>query len=132
PAVARSQSGDRDARTGRRIRGRCRYRNRRMMLAKGGVNKTMLSEERDGATAVLIMDYPERRNALGVAMRQALLDALERIESDRDIRAVVITGAGGNFSSGGDISGMDAADLEAGRQRFRLTHRLVRLMIKSS
>ena len=92
----------------------------------------MLREERDGATAVLIMDYPERRNALGVAMRQALLDALERIESDRDIRAVVITGAGGNFSSGGDISGMDAADLEAGRQRFRLTHRLVRLMIKSS
>jgi enoyl-CoA hydratase/carnithine racemase len=92
----------------------------------------MLREERDGATAVLTMDYPERRNALGVSMRQALLNALERIEGDRDIRAAVITGAGGNFSSGGDISDMDAADLEAGRQRFRLTHRLVRLMIKSS
>ena len=77
----------------------------------------MLREDRDGATAVLTMDYPERRNALGVAMRQVLLDALSGSKSDPDIRAVVITGAGGNFSAGGDISGMNVTDLEAGRER---------------
>jgi enoyl-CoA hydratase/carnithine racemase len=92
----------------------------------------MLREERDGATVILTMDFPERRNALGVPMRQALVDALERIEGDRAVRAVVVTGTGGHFSAGGDISGMDANDLAAGRERFRLTHRLVRLMVKSA
>ncbi len=92
----------------------------------------MLTESRDGATAVLTLDYPERRNALAMPMRQRLVDALEAIEADRALRAIVITGAGGTFSAGGDISGMDVADLAAGRERFRLTHRLVRLLIKGS
>ena len=91
----------------------------------------MLRESRDGLTAILTLDYPERRNALAIPMRQQLVDALERIEADSTLRAVVITGAGGTFCAGGDISGMDAADLAAGRERFRLTHRLVRLLIKS-
>lgn len=92
----------------------------------------MMTETRDGATAILTLDYPERRNALAMPMRQRLVDALEAIEADRALRAIVITGAGGTFSAGGDISGMDVADLAAGRERFRLTHRLVRLLIKGS
>lgn len=92
----------------------------------------MMTETRDGATAILTLDYPERRNALAMPMRQRLVDALEAIEADRAMRAIVITGAGGTFSAGGDISGMDVADLAAGRERFRLTHRLVRLLIKGS
>lgn len=92
----------------------------------------MLTEARDGATAILTLDYPERRNALAMPMRQRLVDALEAIEADRELRAIVITGAGGTFSAGGDISGMNVTDLAAGRERFRLTHRLVRLLIKGS
>ena len=92
----------------------------------------MLSETREGATAILTLNYPERRNALAVPMRKCLVDALEAIEADRALRAIVITGAGGTFSAGGDISGMDVADLAAGRERFRLTHHLVRLLIKGS
>lgn len=92
----------------------------------------MLREERHGAAVVLTLDYTERRNALAMEMRKRLADALERIEADRDARAIVITGAGGNFSAGGDISGMDVRDLAGGRERFRLTHRLVRLLIKGS
>ena len=65
----------------------------------------MLSETREGATAVLTLDYPERRNALAMPMRQRLVDALEGMEADRALRAIVITGAGGVFSAGGDISG---------------------------
>lgn len=91
----------------------------------------MLTQERDGATAVLTLDYPARRNALAMPMRQALIDAFESMEGDPAIRAVVITGAGGTFCAGGDISGMDATDLLAGRERFRTTHKLVRLLIKS-
>ncbi|MDE2197417.1 MAG: enoyl-CoA hydratase/isomerase family protein [Rhodospirillales bacterium] len=92
----------------------------------------MLQERREGATAILTLDYPARRNALAVPMRAELVDAMERIEADPAIRAVVLTGAGGVFSAGGDISGMQVADFAAGRERFRLTHRLVRLFIESS
>ena len=92
----------------------------------------MLREDRDGLTAVLTLDYPERRNALAIPMRRALAEAMERIEADPALRAVVITGAGGTFCAGGDISGMDVADLAAGRERFRLTHRLVRALVKSA
>ncbi|HEY0206289.1 MAG TPA: enoyl-CoA hydratase/isomerase family protein, partial [Acetobacteraceae bacterium] len=92
----------------------------------------MLTEHRDGLTAVLTLDYPERRNALAIPMRRALVEALERIEADPALRAIVITGAGGTFCAGGDISGMDVADLAAGRERFRLTHQLVRLLVKGS
>ncbi len=92
----------------------------------------MLTQSQDGATALLTLDYPARRNALAMPMRVALADALDRIESDPSIRAVVLTGAGGTFSAGGDISTMDAATLAAGRERFRATHRLVRLMVKNA
>lgn len=94
--------------------------------------RALLRETRDGATAILTLDYPERRNALAVPMRRQLADALDRIEADRAIRAVVLTGAGPHFCAGGDISGMYVPDVAAGRERFRLTHRLVRLMIKGS
>ena len=92
----------------------------------------MLIETTDGPTAILTLNHPARRNALAMPMRRAVIDAMERIEADPAIRAVVITGAEGNFSAGGDISTMDAADLAAGRERFRVTHRMVRLLIKSS
>ncbi len=91
----------------------------------------MLTQERDGGVAILTLDYPARRNALAMPMRMALIDAFEAMESDPAVRAVVITGSGGTFSAGGDISGMDMPDLQAGRERFRTTHRLVRLLIKS-
>ena len=92
----------------------------------------ILLETREDATAVLTLNHPARRNALGVPLRAALVEALERLESDASVRAIVLTGADGNFSSGGDIGGMDSTDLAAGRERFRLTHRLVRMMVKSS
>jgi enoyl-CoA hydratase/carnithine racemase len=65
-------------------------------------------------------------------MRGELIEAVDRLEADAEVRAVVITGADGNFSAGGDISGMDVTDFATGRERFRLSHRLVRLIVESS
>lgn len=93
---------------------------------------SMLREHRDGAVVVLTMDQPARRNALAMAMREEFVAAMNRIEGDPAIRAVVLTGAGGTFSAGGDISGMNVTDLAGGRERFRCTHAMVRLMIKAS
>ncbi len=89
----------------------------------------VLCESREGATAILTLDQPARRNALSVAMRRALIDAFERIESDRTVSAVVVTGAENTFCSGGDLSDMEVPDIAAGRERFRITHRLVRLIL---
>lgn len=92
----------------------------------------MLTEHRDGATVILTLDYPARRNALAMPMREAVVAAMGRIEGDAAVRAVVLTGAGGTFSAGGDISGMNVADMAAGRERFRSTHQMVRMLVKSS
>lgn len=87
--------------------------------------------DRDGPVAVLTMNLPERRNALSVPMRAAFVEALEELEADRSVRAAVITGAAGTFCSGGDLAGMEVADLAAARERMRRTHAMVRLMVHS-
>ena len=89
-------------------------------------------QERDGSTLVLTLNYPQRRNALSMPIREALTDAFERAEADRDLRAIVLTGAGGTFCAGGDISGMNVTSLAQGRERFRVTHALVKLMVHAS
>ena len=92
----------------------------------------MLREHQDGAVAVLTMDNPARRNALAGPIRLGLGTALERIQADPAVRAIVLTGAGGTFSSGGDISGMDVPDLSIGRERFRVMHQVVRLLARGA
>ena len=82
----------------------------------------MLTEERDGTTIVLTLNNPQRRNALAMPLREGLIAAFERIEADRAIRAVVLTGAGGTFCAGGDITAMNVKNLADGLERFRITH----------
>jgi len=86
-------------------------------------------EHRDAAVLTLTMDYPARRNALAMPLRSQLHDILEAAQGDEALRAIVLTGAGGTFCSGGDISGMDVRDAEQGRERMRRTHRLIRHMV---
>jgi len=49
------------------------------------------------------LDRPEKRNALTVAGRLALRDAVVHADRDPQVGVVVVTGAGGHFCSGGDI-----------------------------
>ena len=77
----------------------------------------------------LTLDYPERRNALAVPLRDQMHEILEAAQGDTEIRAIVLTGAGGIFCSGGDISGMNVTDAETGLERMRRTHRIIRLMV---
>lgn len=74
----------------------------------------VLLEARDGATQVLTLNYTARRNALSMPLRAALTEAVNRAEADPGIRVIVLTGAGGHFCAGGDISGMNVEDLAAG------------------
>ena len=55
----------------------------------------------------LTMNEPERRNPLtGNTAVPEFLAAIERIHDDRNVRAVILTGAGTAFSSGGDVRNM--------------------------
>ena len=64
-----------------------------------------LREDQRGAARWLILDRPERRNALSPALLSALLEALARADADPGIRAVCIAGAGDEaFCSGMDLA----------------------------
>ncbi len=91
-----------------------------------------LLTERDGGVLILTMDQPARRNALAMPIRVALIEALRAAQGDKTVRSVVLTGAAGHFCSGGDISGRDVSTALDGRERMRLSHELVRLMVLGS
>ena len=59
--------------------------------------------EIDGSTATLTLDRPEALNALTIPLKEALLAAFEEIAARRDVRAVILTGAGRAFCAGQDL-----------------------------
>jgi enoyl-CoA hydratase/carnithine racemase len=65
---------------------------------------TDLLVERQEAHTVLFLNRPEKRNALSVALRDAISDALDEIARDETMKCVVITGNGPVFSAGFDLS----------------------------
>jgi enoyl-CoA hydratase len=60
--------------------------------------------ERSGAVATLTLSRPQRLNAINKQMLLELQHALDTVEGDPELRALVVNGAGGNFSSGFDLS----------------------------
>ena len=65
----------------------------------------ILVSEGEGITTITL-NRPDRLNAFIGHMRRDLAEALEHAGSDRNVRVVIITGAGRAFCSGGDISFM--------------------------
>ena len=67
-----------------------------------------------GMTLWITFSRPERRNAMSLAMVDALQDAFAAVAApNAGVRAVVLRGAGGNFGAGGDVSDMAGAADEA-------------------
>ncbi|MBV9234836.1 MAG: p-hydroxycinnamoyl CoA hydratase/lyase [Xanthobacteraceae bacterium] len=64
--------------------------------------KNVKVEIRDGI-AWVILNRPEKRNAMSPKLHFEMDDALERLEFDDEAKVIVITGAGGNFSAGQDL-----------------------------
>ena len=59
--------------------------------------------ERRGAVQVITINRPEARNALNAAVAQGVAAAVDELDEDDTLRAAVLTGAGGTFSSGMDL-----------------------------
>jgi len=61
------------------------------------------SADADGRVATIKLDRPEKKNPLTFESYAELRDLFRDLAFASDVRAVVITGAGGNFCSGGDV-----------------------------
>jgi enoyl-CoA hydratase/carnithine racemase len=73
--------------------------------------------------ATLTLDYPARKNALNGVMRREIGDVIHQLRQDTSVRALILTGAGTDFCSGGDISSMQGEFTAAqGRQRLNNIH----------
>jgi enoyl-CoA hydratase len=69
------------------------------------MSESTVTVERLGAVCLLTVNRPEKRNALNNATRRAFIGALEACRADRDVRVVVLTGAGDKaFVAGADIT----------------------------
>jgi enoyl-CoA hydratase/carnithine racemase len=95
----------------------------------------ILLELADGV-AILTMNAPQRRNAISTAMRMALREQLGALSENDAVHAIVLTGAGGHFCAGGDITEMappgQPADPVLGRRRLVILHDIVRLLTAGS
>lgn len=85
--------------------------------------ETIQYEDHEGV-GVLTLDRPQVKNAICMVMRKELAQLIAELRLDRSLRALVITGAGGNFCSGGDLGslkesvGQGQATAESRRQRL--------------
>jgi enoyl-CoA hydratase/carnithine racemase/carbon monoxide dehydrogenase subunit G len=71
--------------------------------AKNAANKNA-SAGRTYKAAVVTLNRPERRNAMSLAMWRGLGQIFTALGNSPEVRAIILTGAGGNFSAGADIS----------------------------
>jgi methylglutaconyl-CoA hydratase len=95
------------------------------------MHDSVLVDRDDRGVARITMHRPERHNAFDAAMIGGLEAAVERLESDPSIRAIVLTGSGPSFCSGADLAHMrsmlvstEQANFEDALALAKLLHRL--------
>jgi enoyl-CoA hydratase len=73
------------------------------------MSEPVLTEVSDGI-AVITINRPEARNAVNGAVARAMAAAVEELDARGDVRVLILTGAGGNFSAGMDLKGFLTGD----------------------
>src|SRR3984957_8097213 len=81
--------------------------------------------EEDAGIATVTMNRGDKRNPLSTAMMSALIDSFEQLGERREIRVVILAGAGPAFSAGHDLSEMRERELDFYRHEFDLCARLM-------
>jgi len=84
----------------------------------------------EDAVAWLTLNRPEAMNAMSPALTEGLVDAIDAVERDDTVSAVVITGAGRAFSAGGDLKSfreaVSAGQFEGFVERLRQSQAMFR------
>lgn len=84
-----------------------------------------IDEQITGGVCLLRLNRPEKKNALSNAMWRELLEAMRRARASDEVRVVVVTGAGGNFSAGTDLGDMNGSGPERSAARERHSSHLL-------
>jgi 2-(1,2-epoxy-1,2-dihydrophenyl)acetyl-CoA isomerase len=91
----------------------------------------LLVERDEDGLARIVLNRPDAKNALTIAMRDGIVDAVREFRADPAVRAVLITGAGDAFCAGMDLSASTVA--QAGRPGFstRATSEALRVGVQT-
>src|SRR5690349_16703477 len=101
------------------------------MNEQSGVKEQVLRRHDADGVARLTLNRPTARNALSMALMQALVDELAAIEHDPKIKVVVIAGAGPAFCAGHDLRELRASPDRASYQAtFALCSRLMTSIVR--
>ena len=73
--------------------------------------KFIITKDKGDGIRRIILNRPEKRNALSNSLRKELFSSLEEADEEQEVRVIVISGAGTCFSSGYDLSSDVASDL---------------------
>lgn len=79
-----------------------------------------VQRERRGATFIIRINRPERRNAFDLEVRKGIAEAVYEARDDDDVRAVIITGIDGVFCAGGDLKSLSEAKRPVFKDRDRV------------
>jgi 2-(1,2-epoxy-1,2-dihydrophenyl)acetyl-CoA isomerase len=90
------------------------------------MNEPVLVERR-GRIAIVTLNLPEKRNALGAALYPALSRTLAELQNETSLRALVLHG-GKHFCAGGDLAALDSEPLSM-RDAMHIGHLAVRTLI---
>ena len=74
--------------------------------------------EREDGVVTLILNRPDRLNAVNRTLYERLVSALDELEADDAVRAIVLTGAGRAFCSGADLKEHGGGDSRTDRERY--------------
>jgi len=80
----------------------------------------------EDGVAIVTINRPERKNAITLAMRTEIEQAFLDAQDNDDVRAIVFTGAGTDFSAGADVSEMGGGGVRGSLYRMRHLHSMAR------
>ncbi|MEQ9586395.1 MAG: enoyl-CoA hydratase/isomerase family protein [Parvibaculaceae bacterium] len=89
---------------------------------------SQLNTHTHGQIVQLEMCVPDKKNALTDRLRSELRDSLHCLQNNAEVSAIVLSGAGGAFCSGGDISAM-TSDRARARARMEILHNVVDMLV---
>ncbi|ACA95938.1 MULTISPECIES: enoyl-CoA hydratase [Burkholderia] len=75
----------------------------------------LLDLTQEGVVLTLTLNRPDARNALNLALTEALVDAIHRFEADESLRVLIVTGADPAFCAGLDLNDFSAPDAPRAR-----------------
>ncbi|MDN5897774.1 MAG: enoyl-CoA hydratase-related protein [Psychrobacter sp.] len=84
------------------------------------MSQSLVEYQAENHIATITMNDPKTLNAFSTALKNAMVDALDKADTDEQVRVIILQGAGGHFSSGGHIGEM----LENGMESEALSNKL--------